>query len=208
MRFLLLTVWALSVLTVSPLGAQTFEVTGVSSSDTLNMRANIDQAAIVSDAEIIGTIPSNGAGIEATGVSIHLNGTLWRKVTFRGTTGWVSSRFLKRTAIVEMPANLDCAGTEPFWSLQIRNEEAELNEPGLPEPTKLSLLAKRQGLNRSNLWSFYFTTEDKKSVLTGVLFHTDECTDGMSDLNYGFEIFLLGLRPGEGPAQGCCSFQR
>ena len=208
MRYLILTLSAISVLGITSLRAQTFEVTGVNPTDTLNMRAGIDQAANSANAKIVATIPSSATGIKAIGVSMALNGTLWRKISFDGATDWVNARFLRETVGPEMPVNLNCAGTEPFWSLQIQDQNGELKNPELPEPIKLSLIAKRGGLNRSNLWSYYLATGDKASVLTGLVIHTDRCTDGMSNLNYSFEIYLLGFRPGEGPAQGCCSFER
>ena len=185
--------------------AQTFDIVGVDSSDTLNMRADIDRVDRFSDGRVVGEIPANATNLRSTGLWVLLNGTKWREVTYGGTTGWVSSKFLRQAGGLDMPETLRCSGTEPFWGLRIRGDKGDLNDPELPQPQNLTLIGKRKGLNRTNVWAYYLATEDKTSVLTGLVVYTDQCSDGMSDLNYGYEIYLMGFRPGEGPAQGCCT---
>jgi len=38
--------------------------------------------------------------------------------------------------------------------------------------------------------------------------HKEWCSDGMSDLEYAFEVRIIGLKTGEVPLHGCCSLLR
>lgn len=195
---------------VTPALCQTYEVTGVASSDSLNIRADVDQVLKSSQAKVIGQIPHNGKGITTTGISIRLDdGSRWREIIHKGVKGWVNARYLEEVGGQGLPVSLNCSGTEPFWELKIRGDQARLQDFGADPPnTNYDILDKRYGQNRGGLWSYHLATDDRKSRLTAIVRLTDQCSPGMGELEYAMEIFLLGPRPDAGPAQGCCSFER
>lgn len=188
--------------------AQVYSVTGVDDSDTLNVRSRIGQFPTFSKAPVVGTIPPDADHVKATGVSIELNGTLWREIRYGSVSGWVNDHFLKLSTYPTAPTNLFCFGTEPFWGIEVNGDTGRLTGPEFPDAIELSLLAQRDGLGRRNLWVYYLQTVDNSSVMTALLEYTDACSDGMSDFTYAYDLYLLGLRPGEGPAHGCCTTSR
>jgi len=107
---------------------------------------------------------------------------------------------------VSTPADLRCGGTEPFWGLAIAGSYAEFTSPG-DDKRQLSVVGPLAGRNRSSLWS-YRMTDEGGAVLNGLVVYTDQCSDGMSDFSYAFEIYLIGMDEASGPMQGCCSFGR
>jgi uncharacterized membrane protein len=205
MPYRLLTVFILSGIVTSAL-AQTFEVAKVDRTHHLNIRADIDQTTRASEAKVIGQIGYGATGILTTGISFELNGARWRQIYYKGIIGWVNSNYLRQIGAVEAAESLDCSGTEPFWVLTIRKDRVQLHEVSSDSVTKLTVAEKRQGENRSGLWSVRLATQNNKSSVTALIVFTDRCSAGTGDLQYAFEIYLLGLRPQYGPVQGCCSF--
>lgn len=183
-----------------------YSVTGVDASDTLNIRAGLEGASGLGDTQIVGEIPANASGIEATGRSVDLNGRLWREIRYQGVDGWVAARFLRTESVVSMPADLRCGGTEPFWGLAIAGSYGEFTSPN-DDKRQLSVVGPLPGRNRGSLWS-YRMTDGGGAVFNGLVVYTDQCSDGMSDFSYAFEIYLIGTDEASGPMQGCCSFGR
>ena len=182
-----------------------YSVVNLDASETLNIRTDIHRVYNYKDGQVFGSIPSGADTVEATGLSIMLNGSRWREVRYEGMTGWVNASYLKRNWTLDRtPKELSCFGTEPFWGMAIVAERAEFTDIDEVKSqfTKLSM---KPGQNRSNLWEYRWSKEGGSSTLTGLVTETDICSDGMSQLDYAYEIFLLGLHPGDGPTQGCCS---
>ncbi|WP_158278911.1 SH3 domain-containing protein [Leucothrix arctica] len=70
--------------------AAVFQINGVESWDTLNMRSQPG-----SKSAVVTKIPANGKYIRATGQRQSVGNTVWTKVTWQGKTGWVSERFIR-----------------------------------------------------------------------------------------------------------------
>lgn len=192
----------LSILSSSYAISQTYSVVGVADNDVLNLRDNIIEYGTISEAPIIARIPSNANGITVTGVTLPVGQYRWREVRYRGAVGWVNEKFLQLQDYPEFIKHLECFGTEPFWSLSLSPPGGELTLPDNQEPITVTIPNISSGVGRRDLWSF--SIRARGTGIDGLIVYTESCSDGMSDFTYDYEMFLMFLRPGGGPAQACC----
>lgn len=190
-------------------GKYEFRVTGVRKSDVLNIRERVDEQANISEAKILGRIPANGTGVLGSGASLMVGPTRWFEVRYKDTRGWVNGRYLEPVSPElgrEFESNLFCAGTEPFWSLKVENNVAEVRQPdATPE---LYTVAVREPFQRRADALALQLVSDAGPEISALVQHTEWCSDGMSDLDYAFEVRVIGLGGGERPLRGCCSLLR
>ena len=190
-------------------GKYEFQVTGVARSDVLNIRERVEDQATISQAKILGQIPANGTGVLGSGASLRVGKTRWYEVRYKDARGWVNGRFLKpisRKLGDEFEANLFCAGTEPFWALKIDDDSAELSRPdSAPETYTVAVREPFKGHENALALRLVSGTAPEISALVQ---NKEWCTDGMSDLDYAFEVHVIGLGNGERPLRGCCSLLR
>lgn len=172
------------------------DVTGVAADDVLNIRSEPDAGS-----EIIGTFAPDATDIEVIRANDDLT---WGYVATGEGMGWVSLAFLSRQPSQwdgKYPEFTTCSGTEPFWSL--RREDGQIAFDGLDLPSSTALIEFEEGsLNHRGRHSF------KAGDLVGVL-SNEMCNDGMSDLEYGWELSLIRLSASEGQRHfvGCCSIR-
>jgi len=203
-----LVVILLANLIAAPAWSQPHSVTGVNADDVLNIRADIDNTLNVGSSEVIGAIPHDASDVMVTGISVDIGDTRWREIVYKGTEGWVNERYLKPTTfLLETPDALQCAGTEPFWNVEVEESDSTLMSPDLESPIKLDYLRFAPGIGRTDLWGHYLGSADGTYSLTVIVRYTETCSDGMSDLIYDFEALLLGLSASGAPAYGCCSIR-
>jgi len=100
-----------------------------------------------------------------------------------------------------MPLNLMCNGTEPFWSLEFAQDESGSftiagQEGGHDFQLGWTGTSRNIGLN-----GFGFSSPE----LAGTL-RRAECSDGMSDLTYGWSVDILFSAGQERQLySGCCA---
>ena len=184
-----------------------FKVTGVASDDTLNVRRGPGTGY-----EILGAFPPDRRDIEINALSD--NGK-WGRTNFNDEAGWVSMRFLTAQAgsAVNLPFGLTCAGTEPFWSLTFNADETASGEfwpMGLVDDgtTEYGAVWASRPANRiTPKFGFRLMAETTRHGIRGSgIIRTQECSDGMSDRDYGFAIDLLLTGGGQRLfVDGCCS---
>lgn len=96
-----------------------------------------------------------------------------------------------------------CAGTEPFWSLDMSDKEFKYHSP---EPVDLMMNPVKprgaQGMKDSYLRVYETTIQDNNKPVTIIVKdNPNGCTDGMSDENHGYDaIVILPDRV----VSGCC----
>jgi hypothetical protein len=169
------------------------EVVGVEEGDVLNIRSGPGI-----DHPIIGTLPHDATNIEV--IAPNEDFTWGRMVTGEGM-GWVSL-----TYVVPQPGQWDgkypeftsCHGTEPFWSLSRANNQISFE--GLDIPA-LSAPIEFEGGTLNHRGRHSFRAGDLVGVLSNQL-----CSDGMSDVELGWEVNLIRLDDGT-HFQGCCTLQ-
>ena len=182
-----------------------YSVVNVDADDTLNVRTGVGPGGSLGDTTIVGELPPDATGIEATGRTVEFEGRRWREILHDGDAAWVAARFLEaEDRFPEAPGNVHCGGTEPFWGLTVDGDSAIYSTP--EEEQAMSVVSVRRGENRINVWGYQMLSEINASA-TALLVYNEQCSDGMSDFTYAFEVYLMGIRDDAGPLQGCCSFR-
>lgn len=198
MRFAVL---LLSLLAALPAGAQTvlptlFDVTGVAASDRLNVRAAPDASSSI----------LSGLAHDAKGVEVVAVRSGWGLVNTHERSGWVNMRYLQERAGVwqagQVPAALNCLGTEPFWSLRQVGGNLVYETPESSRQLQRRVVVDnphQPGPARS------IVAGDEAGRLTVVL-HPGQCSDGMSDRAFGLSATLLFEGAGQASRMenGCC----
>lgn len=161
------------------------DVTGVAS--FLNVRA----APTLSSA-VIGELPVGTQGVEVVGLSPD---GAWALIPVNGERGgWVARRFL---VAQEGPVEqVQCIGTEPFWSLRLGPEGAEW---ATPEGRFLDPAPERHG--SGDLRDLHLRARFEAFSVTATIERLT-CSDGMSDRPFGLSVRVQSEGRG---LSGCCT---
>ena len=197
----LVAVLALTLLLASPAAAQTmlptlYDVTGVKADDVLNIRAMPDASS-----SILSELPP-----DATGVEVIETRAGWARVNTFERSGWVNMRYLKERPDVwkkgEIPATLNCLGTEPFWTLRQVGTSIVYETPEQSRPLQRRVVVDNPARREP---ARSIIAGDDKGRLTVVLTPA-QCTDGMSDRFFGLSATLLFEGAGQATRMenGCC----
>ncbi len=175
-----------------------FTVTGIAADDTLNVR----QAPSSSSTDI-----GDLALYELIEVIALSDDGKWGQIIWQEGNGWIAMRFLTPSPLPHMhdspmPLRLSCGGTEPFWTAFIGPDQTfEFINRGEPsqgaQSRPITQSTKAIGIQP---YSFAFTAGE----FTGLLDRA-ECSDGMSDRTYGWQLRLINPSPnGLQLWSGCC----
>lgn len=174
------------------------DVTGVAAGDLLHVRAAPDAGA-----ETLGTLPPDADGVEVVALA---PGGGWAQVNAGEVAGWAASRYLAPVPGSAdwwaMDGYLECAGTEPFWSVAIGADRIAFAMPDVPA-ADMAVTARWPG-------SAPVPVAGVQAELDGgtatVVLQAAACSDGMSDRAYGIGVtaLLSGLGPTV-PLRGCCT---
>ncbi|MGF1501823.1 MAG: COG3650 family protein [Paracoccaceae bacterium] len=155
-------------------------VTGVAAGDVLNIRSGpgIDHA-------VVGTLAPGAAPVEVTG---ERGG--WARLVAGEGNGWVAARFLTLVPVPRLgdtlrglPLGLVCAGTEPFWAIELEVDGARLSRPDAGE-TEFSVAAAAPVRGRPDIETVWFAGPD--GLPATLIVRRQYCSDGMSDRTYGY----------------------
>ncbi len=176
-----------------------YRVINVDMVDTLNVRASANPVSAIlteldHDAQMLEILEEE-------------NG--WGRIIVDGLEGWVAMAYLapmpRPTAgEAAAPGGFICAGTEPFWGLSLGTSGAVEFYDGL---TLGEALASRISDGRTASGRFYpyaYQIEGEASGLA--IIDRAECSDGMSDLTYGWRAYLNihDRENGTRLLEGCC----
>lgn len=184
-------------------GFETFSVTGVRAEDTLALREQPFEGGKVADWKELGRIPADAENVLGTGRTLMVGDQRWAEVAYSGTVGWVNTTFLEAAG---SPADLKddvfrCGGTEPFWGVTLGPERGEYSDP----EQSFALTTERVQPATGRPFPLLYRLKDEKGRSLRATVSRTDCSDGMSDFSYGFEVLLSGDDNFE---QGCCSIQR
>ena len=195
-------IWAaaLVLLSLSPAIAQDlpafFDVAGVSQNDVLNVRSEPTAGS-----DIVGKLAAGQTGVEVVAVD---DSGRWGQVNVGERSGWASMTYLVRqTPDGYGPARqLSCFGTEPFWSLDlIQNQGGEFRD--MAETTLHFPLGRLS--DSGNLIGRYGTIAQTDDGTLAIIVRREACNDGMSDRQFGLGIDLVLGGPGASQTlPGCC----
>jgi len=186
-----------------------FRVTGVKRSDVLNIRERVDDQATISQKKILGQIPANSGGVYGSGATLRVGSSRWYEIRYKNVRGWVNGRYLQPVSSdlgSELESNLFCGGTEPFWALKVERNTAELTRPDKP-PVRYTVAIREPFQGRKDALALRLVSETGPAI-SALVQHKEWCSDGMSDLEYAFEVRVIGLANGDVPLHGCCSLLR
>ena len=198
-RFLILALALLAApaLAQTPYETGYYAVSGVAPDDALNIRAAPD-----ADAAIIGELAFDAVNVEVTGREGN-----WARVSRGEQAGWVSFTYLERAdpPLLEngLPAGLSCGGTEPFWSASISDESFDFNAFWAEEESVSYPVTSAPRAYTIGYPVFLMLEGGGVAVLEPRL-----CSDGMSDMPYGWS--LNAVLPGRTDTaySGCCTLRR
>lgn len=197
----LATVLALILSLAGPAAAQTmlptlYDVSGVAANDHLNIRAMPDASS-----SILSQLPHDSKGVEVIETRAG-----WARVNTFERSGWVNMRYLKERPDVwkpgEIPATLNCLGTEPFWSLRQVGSNIVYETPSVSRPMQRRAIVDNPSQLRP---ARSIVAGDEQGRVTVVL-QPGQCTDGMSDRYFGLSATLLFEGAGQASRMenGCC----
>lgn len=177
---------------------EVFAVSGVAANDTLNVR----QAPSGSSADIGDLYPNQLVEV------IALNDNeQWGQIIWQEGNGWISMQYLAtvqrpRMHDSVMPLGISCSGSEPFWLAQFQPDQTlAFTDYSLATQTTLTqpIQHSASAINMPP-FSFAFTA----GAFTGLL-ERAQCSDGMSDIKYGWQLSLMSLSgAGLQLRKGCC----
>jgi uncharacterized membrane protein len=190
----------------APEPALTYRVVNVAPGDVLRVRSQPDASAPVID-----NLSANATGIILTGVKQNVGQATWWQIIVKsadGNAGWVNSRFLavaEPTAIGEIGFGLRCIGTEPFWSLEIANGQASFTTPE-GERWLWKAHSWRDAAGHQPGQRFVIQLDSQNPGASGwaaVSRPQQFCSDGMSDLEYPYDLIVA--TPTSRVLGGCCA---
>ena len=189
----LLTILFASLLTATiALAAVAYSVVNVRPGDALNMRAQPNP-----NAAIVLTIPHDASGIVLTG---RRSTGDWVEVSYQRRRGWVNGRFLGlASGRYEVPAFLDCTGTEPFWSISLSPGYARTDLMFAQRRYLFRITGFQQAMNRTDIAHIKGAS---RSTSLSLIVRRESCSDGMSDTNYPYSA--VALISGINTIAGCC----
>ncbi|MEE2567156.1 COG3650 family protein [Hyphobacterium marinum] len=172
-------------------------VDNVASDDVLNIRADADAGS-----EIVGTL-APGAGPIEIAATRQIGEARWGLVAIQEGSGWINLAYASPAEVTmigdsPIPAGTICAGTEPFWSLELTGEAGIYSDFEIERETyEIS----ESESARSRPWPWMFGLRG-----SGLALLTPElCSDGMSDLPYAWSILLIRHdQTGHALYEGCC----
>ncbi len=170
-----------------------YDVTGVASDDTLNIRAEPSGGA-----QKQGELLYDAKGIEVTA---HNTDSTWGRVNTGEVSGWVSLRYLaaQPRGDYALVREMRCFGTEPFWDLMM--VQGQWMRLGTPEGKDVKFHAGLLQSASGHPHRFSIRGSGDKGVLVGVI-RRQQCSDGMSDRLYGLEIDAV---LDDSHFTGCCT---
>ncbi|MGE3064640.1 MAG: COG3650 family protein [Hyphomicrobiaceae bacterium] len=201
------------LLAAGPAGARyDYRVVGVPKGDTLNMRERVDDPSNVTSAKIVGRIDPGASDVRGTGSSRLLGKTRWYEVVHDGVRGWVNGKFLSPLAVrsdTHLEGSLNCFGTEPFWSLIVRDNMAKYDTPETQSSgasLRFNIYERRLDGPRRDRAMIQMSL--RGTPASAVVTAKEWCSDGMSDFSYGFSAELHDVpEPGK-TLRGCCVIAR
>lgn len=171
-----------------------YKVVNLSAGDILNVRAGPSIGS-----RDLGDL-SAGQVVEAT---TYDTSGVWARIVWQEGNGWVHRRYLAAVETpmisnVELPSNLSCFGTEPFWQFTVENGSQVLFEnPDFGDVSE-PLVAADRSLN--HVLRLGLASESWRALI-----QKKTCSDGATDRLYGLQIDLMGVGQGRPHLlSGCC----
>lgn len=183
-----------------------FTVTGVALNDSLNFRD-----APSTSGNIIGRF-APGADVQV----LSMASGNWAYVTDGEVAGYVSIRYLTRnggnagsstapvTTANGFVLGILCRGTEPHWTFEVADDRTVTYTSLIGGVAAQTSLVQTSPSSMTGSYPFTFSAPPYSGLI-----RTQQCSDGMSDINYTMSILLNTPGPSGGnqTLYGCCNVQ-
>lgn len=129
----------------------------------------------------------------------------WGRIIWQETTAWVALRFMEPIELpllanTIVPIGLLCAGTEPFWTIEIESSEnAVLSTPEAATPMSITTVSVSENRTQHPVAIELFTKD--YSAVTVV--SRQACSDGLTDIKYSWSANVV-IQPDLNLLSGCC----
>lgn len=174
-----------------------YDVANVKKNDTLTLREKPTYKS-----KKMGLIPHNYKFLVATGSQELIGKRVWLELNYNGVTGWVNSKYLKKSNGVSFKEELKCLGTEPFWSVDINKGELIFKDLG---ENATEFLVSNIDISDSHTNKWYLSASSiSKGFIRAFLLQTGNCSDDMSDYKYKYQI-LFHDEKNNLTLSGCCN---
>ena len=179
-----------------------YEVSGISPGDALNVRAGPS-----TQFRDIGNLRPDGSPVEILSYSEDVK---WGRLVWGEGNGWVFLDFLKpifpeKLSGVEVPIGLMCSGTEPFWDFTIASA-AEVQFNMLFSDTVASAAIDAAVVADSRPTTPVAVIASSEQAELMAILDRQQCTDGMTDREYGWSVDLLVTQQNSPRfLTGCCT---
>ena len=194
----IMSVFALFVVSEAQANSNFYKVINVSSGDHLNMREGPSfRTAAISN------LPYNATGIRVLLWAKKKTGKhYWVKVAWNERFGWVNSYYLSATKKSSPVKRViyRCAGTEPFWDARVYKKRVKVS---ILDGAKFNARIRFKGRPMNS--PVGTTIINAHSGRQSVMLMTEKayCSDGMSDEQYSYKVIMLVN--GNRAYSGCCN---
>lgn len=145
-------------------------------------------------APVLAQLPAGTAGL----VELEARPDGWLKVRSGTTEGWVLAAGLEPARPEALPAALTCKGTEPFWSIALKDGTASAATPDRPDAPTVDVSVTAT----AHQDAFLVTPKGKGPGFRWLVVRPEACHDGMSEVTYPWSAVALTATPGF--VTGCC----
>ena len=172
-----------------------YSVYGVPANDTLALHATPNAAS-----QKLADVPHDATDLHMTG-NTTTSGD-WAEIQYQGRLGWVNARYLAfgPAGSVQLPALLQCSGTEPFWSINLTPGRTKADLNFLDRKYSHRITRAASAMNHNDIW--IVKSRDNRTEIS-LIVRKESCSDGMSDRNYPYSA--VALVPGSDIIAGCCA---
>lgn len=199
-RFALALIFAASTAVADGFPAH-FSVSGVAADDWLNIRSEPR-----SDAVKVGDFGPYDLNIEVLRTSPDGK---WGFVGNGEGNGWTAMRFLERQNHLnagDFPRPFKCFGNEPFWTMNFGVNGTSYSELAIAQTNMLETLNEDVTYDGMRILGGTAVLKQSGTVSHTVMFKMAQCSDGMSDREFGWSAVLVTQVPsGQSFEMGCCT---
>lgn len=181
---------------------QYFEVSGIASNDSLNVRSGPTIRH-----RVVGNLKPDSGTLEILEIS---DDNKWGRILWADSNGWVSADYLREVSPTKLkntmvPVGLHCSGTEPYWDFAINSQADVTFKELFTDSIENSIIESvAESDNNLNFPTALLASSDK--VKLTVMLNTRQCNDGLTERAYGWEIDILVTHDAKQRLlSGCCS---
>jgi uncharacterized membrane protein len=155
-------------------------------------------------AAAIGTLAAGASDVIVSGTTVEIDGPAWWQVVLPGIgRGWVEAAGLAGTdAEPESGYPIACVGTEPFWSIDLRDGEAVFTDMSADAAGRF-IAGPVVGVVGRHGFAIASLTGPAGTGFMAAIPEPEGCSDGMSDLLFPLRG-VVRVPGGEAAFDGCC----